>query len=101
MKEQNQAARALTLPPGSEFWLSRANYSSTLSTVLALPADQRAEDQRADDQRAEDQRAEDQRAEDQRAEDQRADVKRIFPPRKLSGAGTGALPDGARPLPIR
>ncbi len=51
----------------------QSGYSSTLSTVVLAPADQRAEDQRADDQRAEDQRADDQRADDQRAEDQRAD----------------------------
>jgi hypothetical protein len=48
--------------------LERSGYSSTLSTVVPEPADQRAEDQRAEDQRAEDQRAEDQRAEDQRAD---------------------------------
>jgi hypothetical protein len=52
-------------PPGP---CAAVVYSSTLSTVVPSPADQRAEDQRAEDQRAEDQRADDQRAEDQRAD---------------------------------
>jgi hypothetical protein len=68
--DRNRAAGV----PAARPLCGAAGYSSTLSTVVPEPADQRAEDQRAEDQRAEDQRAEDQRADDQRADDQRADV---------------------------